>query len=217
VIESLHNIHLGERIFLIGNGLSLSAKDLDLIKGEYSFGVNYINKIYDKTEWRPSFYAWFDTRYAKHEDTRGIVETNIGSNVPVFLRDGMFKDYINPNIYRVKLLRRGNPVPDPFKREVYGWGTVLMPASHLALFMGFKELVFMGCCLGFDREQHHFYPDAENSYSGDVQKECEAFIRVVHAHKIIAGLAKTYRADVFNATRGGQLGAHPRVRLEDIL
>lgn len=219
MIESLHDIHHGERIFMIGNGLSLTPEDLDLIKGEYSFGVNYINKMYDKTEWRPSFYAWFDIKYGKHKDTRGIIETNINSGIPVFLRRKQFVEYKSRNVYRVKLFvgGTGKTPPDPHEGEVYGWATVLLPASHLALWMGFKKIVFIGCCLGLDREQHHFYPDAENMYSGSPRAKCRAYVRSVLAHGLIANMAHKYKARTFNATRGGQLGAHPRVVLEDIL
>ena len=48
--------HLGQRCFIIGNGPSLKAKDLDKIKGEFSFGANMIYKIFPETNWRPTYY-----------------------------------------------------------------------------------------------------------------------------------------------------------------
>lgn len=56
--------HKGERCFLIGNGPSLTGEDLHLLKDEYTFGTNMVYKIFDKTDWRPSFHCVSDTIYA---------------------------------------------------------------------------------------------------------------------------------------------------------
>lgn len=42
------------RLFVVGSGPSLSETPLHLLIGEESWGMGRINKIYDRTEWRPT-------------------------------------------------------------------------------------------------------------------------------------------------------------------
>ena len=48
------------RAFVIGNGPSLSAGDLDRLKDEVTFGVNRIHLIYPQTSWRPTNWVIMD-------------------------------------------------------------------------------------------------------------------------------------------------------------
>src|SRR5699024_7865108 len=59
-IEALRNCHKGERCFIIGNGPSLRAEDLDKLKNEITFACNRINLIFDQTDWRPTYYCITD-------------------------------------------------------------------------------------------------------------------------------------------------------------
>ena len=55
-LRSLHNIHRGKRIFIIGNGPSLNRTPLEKLEGEFTFGVNRIYMLFDRIKWRPTFY-----------------------------------------------------------------------------------------------------------------------------------------------------------------
>lgn len=52
------------RAWIIGNGPSLCASDLDVLhrRGEFCIGMNRIQLVYDKTDWRPSVYCLADAR-----------------------------------------------------------------------------------------------------------------------------------------------------------
>jgi hypothetical protein len=52
------------RAWIIGNGPSLRAEDLEALhdRGEFCIGMNRIQLIYEKTNWRPSVYCLADTR-----------------------------------------------------------------------------------------------------------------------------------------------------------
>ncbi|HJD45240.1 MAG TPA: hypothetical protein H9909_00215, partial [Candidatus Mediterraneibacter norfolkensis] len=56
----LKNKHKGERCFVIGNGPSLTAEDLELLKGEITFAANRIYMLFDRTDWRPTYYFCAD-------------------------------------------------------------------------------------------------------------------------------------------------------------
>ncbi|MDD6071560.1 MAG: hypothetical protein PUC12_12240, partial [Clostridiales bacterium] len=60
-LEKFHNIHKGERCFIVGTGPSLQLSDVDRLKDEYTFGVNSCLTMYDKTDWRATYYGIVDS------------------------------------------------------------------------------------------------------------------------------------------------------------
>lgn len=54
------NLHKGERCFIVANGPSLTINDLNMIKNEYCFGCNGIYKIFENTDWRPTYWCVSD-------------------------------------------------------------------------------------------------------------------------------------------------------------
>ncbi|MGH7214847.1 MAG: hypothetical protein ACREIT_08790, partial [Tepidisphaeraceae bacterium] len=64
-VSDFHNRHCGRRAFLVGNGPSLIRTPLDLLAGEYTFAMNRIALIYEKTIWRPSFFVCTTTNITR--------------------------------------------------------------------------------------------------------------------------------------------------------
>lgn len=62
ILRSLKDVHKGERCFIVANGPSLRAEDLDRLQaaGEITFAMNRIYKIFPQTSWRPTYYACED-------------------------------------------------------------------------------------------------------------------------------------------------------------
>lgn len=56
-LRQLKDIYKGHHVFVIGNGPSLNKVDFNLLKNEFTFGVNRINLLFDRTSWRPTFYT----------------------------------------------------------------------------------------------------------------------------------------------------------------
>ncbi|MBO7254734.1 MAG: hypothetical protein J6V36_05480, partial [Clostridia bacterium] len=58
-LAKLKDSHKGERCFIIGNGPSLSVNDLNKIyeKNIPTFSTNRIFKLFEKTDWRPTYYV----------------------------------------------------------------------------------------------------------------------------------------------------------------
>ena len=54
-LKKFHNIHAGERCFLIANGPSLSKTNINLLKNEITFGLNRIYLNYPNMEFKPSY------------------------------------------------------------------------------------------------------------------------------------------------------------------
>ena len=60
-LSRFHNIHKGERCFIVGTGPSLRIEDVHKLKDEYTFAVNSCLTMYDKTEWRGTYYGIVDS------------------------------------------------------------------------------------------------------------------------------------------------------------
>lgn len=237
-LKAYKNKYKGKRCFLVGNGPSLTAQDLDMIKDEISFGCNLITKIYDKTQWRPTFHCLADALYAKHNGEELINE--LCSDVFAlstaykhlskydFKYDMISIDFISnkpSRKYKVKM-----PIAYSFPA-----GTVMSLMLCLALYMGFDEI----CLLGVDATSSlsssgHFI----KGYMNDSVKRADmkrvakklkkSFIteeevakyyydRVINAYGIIEEYAKKKNVKIYNCTRGGALEVYERKKLEDVL
>lgn len=59
-LEEFRETFAGKRAFVIGNGPSLRAEDLNRIKDEVSFGANLISLLFPLTAWRPQLISVTD-------------------------------------------------------------------------------------------------------------------------------------------------------------
>ena len=61
-LRVLKDIHKNKRCFIVANGPSLQAQDLDFLENnnEITFGMNRIFKMFNKTNWRPTYYVCED-------------------------------------------------------------------------------------------------------------------------------------------------------------
>ena len=208
--------HEGQRVFL-GNGPSLEACDLELIKNEISFGFNKIHLIFPQTEWRPTYYFIQDL-YVLAQCKESLLDWKpYGLTVTDKYSPRL------PGAYRyiehaIKSLDTLYFRPDPV-RGFYSFGTVVYTAIQMAVFMGIKEMYLVGIDCDYrtpeqyrsyetpkDRiyksrgERTHFHPDyyAEGTdwIMADVEKQYEAF-------RYVASLMGMLGISIFNSTRGG--------------
>ena len=65
VLAELKDKYKGKRCFIVCNGPSLKASDLDVLhkNNELTFASNKIDKILNQTDWRPTFYVVTDQGY----------------------------------------------------------------------------------------------------------------------------------------------------------
>jgi hypothetical protein len=239
-IQSLEGKFKGHRCFMVGNGPSLKDTPLDLIKNEYSFGMNGIAGIFPTTEWRPTFFVSVGNGilFPHYTPTyRAAIATGALSFVNrAYLRlvcpeqDGIYS--IPRNVIPVKVTFK-HPVPTPdasvwsydISDSVSKDGSTMVAAFQIATYMGFNPIYLVGCDLGlkpWDWEKE----DDPNHFSGDYWGKLEVQgtpykMTPEHAsetqafleagHHIIKTVCTVLRVDVYNATVGGELEAYPRV------
>ena len=100
VFKNYKDLHVGKRVFLIGNGPSLANTNLDLLKDEISIAMNRVSLIYDKNpKWRPTYYLFSSTNVKNSvwgNDWITSVENAITEPRTTSFIAKMFKQYIDP-------------------------------------------------------------------------------------------------------------------------
>jgi hypothetical protein len=139
--KALHNGHVGEKAVILCNGPSLLDVDFSSLEGVFTFGLNKINLLFDKTSFRPSLIAAVNPLVIE-QNAAFFAETQI----PLFLDSVALKLGIPPR-KNVSFLHTSDfPY---FSRDcsfsVFQGFTVTYVALQLAFHMGFSKVALVGC------------------------------------------------------------------------
>lgn len=222
-LRTLKDSKLGESCFIIGNGPSLKAEDLDKLHelNIDSFASNQIYKIFDKTEWRPRYFSVVDWKGIPDEDADKL-------EIPyLFFSDYFWRKHhvTNPNSYVFRGIRLTNAKLSSYKfseditQQIYMKGSVTYTNFQLAVYMGYKKIYLLGMdnsyayVMGSDGKKtkqegvdnSHFYKDDHPTH---IYSEKEAMDNCFIAAK---QYADAHGIEIYNATRGGMLELFERV------
>ncbi len=237
ILSKLHlkNIHKGQRCFIIGNGPSLKSKDLELLKNEVTFAVNHIYRIFDQTDWRPTYYIMIDTvHYPKiHEIINGIdakmrfvpfqnavLAGKVYDNITYFNQE-LHDTHVEDN--RI-VVDKPLTFSEDIEKGICCRYTVLYTAFQLAVYMGFSEIYLLGVDHNYSNEIQEDGTIIENNVSNYFD-ESIARITGIGEVPLYAVTGAYQRAKevcdkngiiVRNATRGGKLEVFPRVDFDNL-
>lgn len=224
---ALKNKHQGERCFIVCTGPSLTLDDVNKLQNEVTFSMNNIFKSYDKTSWRPTYYAISDYRvYGKVKD-----QINKGD----VLKDSIFlysrfevkyrKGKKNPNAVPIYCSNTRNAIslmkdlsykhigmPKHLDRYVNNGCTVAFILMQMAIYMGFKDIYLLGADCSYVGKDHSDL--APNQKGNKINKQ--AGLQIINIYSSIANQLPE-GVTIYNATRGGMLEVFPRVDLDEVL
>lgn len=217
-IEKFHNIHKGQRCFIVATGPSLRMEDLDTLKEnqEICFSMNTIFYAFDKTEWRPDYYVMSDYRgfgvYGKRLDDMSVKAKFLGDNSEAFWKSPHDKNIYCYHQHYEYCYGRLPKFSNDFSRKSYVTN-VTYTCMQLAAYMGFKEIYLLGTDFSGTSKSvykhHHFYAEKE-------------LTSVNYTELVRAGYnkAKQYTQEqgikIYNATRGGELEIFERVDFDTV-
>ena len=205
----LYNTHIGESCFIIGNGPSLKAEDLNVISQShfYSFAANRIFEIFNSTDWRPDFYIAMDRRFLEIYYEK-LLSFNISN---VFISDSFEKQKECNSKFHLTV---SNPygVDCPFSNDI-AWKvesgfSVVYVCMQFAAYMGFSNIYLLGVDMNYSAigtSGNHFYKN-EDKNSTDYN-----LVDIVESFQVAKEYADTHGIKIFNATRGGRLEVFPRI------
>lgn len=231
-LSALKNIHKGERCFIVANGPSLRAEDLDLLQknGEVTFAMNRIYKIFPETCWKPTYYVCEDINIF-HESLEDI------NSIPAKLKfipvnHKWFNGIkVDKALYFWANYQRSKDFPDSFSpdisKQMDSMGTVTFTCMNIAAFMGFKEIYLLGVDHNYtvtinESGETVVDPDAKDYFCENYDNDIKDI--VVHdmgqntrAYRQAKKYCDAHDIYIYNATRGGKLEVFPRVSFDDII
>ena len=228
------------KCFIVGNGKSLKAEDLDLLHGHASFGLNRIHMIYDQTDWRPTYLCYFDTVENECGWEKDLIfhasqsyRSFIWSSLAPELEQGRVHfdiwnprvTYVSTCIVHANLDSENHMAPNSWHSpEICRYGGAGNVAIQIAS-QKFNEIYLLGFDLDWEPRENiyaydpnHFSQDYgvwdEYSPRKDLSDRKNDTHR--HYHRTAKAECDTLGIGIFNAGRAGEMldGIYPRVSLE---
>ncbi len=234
-IQKYRNFYEGRRCFIIGNGPSLTIRDLEKLKefGEISIASNSIYNLFSTTEWRPSIYTVHDFQEIKktHEKISAVK-----SELKIIAMSASGRIYDIDGAILIRLIDPMNGAihfSDDISKCVYDGGTVTYVSIQCAVYMGFRDIILLGVDHSFAREQtkdgritvndeikNHFGNYQTKEFWGNGQTDEEAVVFPVDFATNAFIEARRYADEhgirILNATRGGKLEVFERVNFDSL-
>lgn len=188
---------------------------MHLLKNEDTMALNAIDLIYDKTDWRPTYYFCMDVNPNDRHKWEAI-KSNLGCK-KVFLYD-LWKDRFGTaeNIEYIPRCKKHHPFPVYSKNALQEWHLPTICTAHgsmspmmqLAVQMGYDEIYLVGVDL-FSAKHDHFDERYPAYCVWEERNKIEN-----HIHEVAK---KSCPIPIYNATVGGKLEIHPRVDIYKVL
>lgn len=225
-LQTFNNKHKGQRCFVIGNGPSLKAEDLNKINsfGDISFASNKIYYIFKSTKWRPNYYVMID-RVGLGKDDESLKKI-MGSACSLFLADYHYTNWkenkevnyfsmVN-KIYEDKKI----DFSEDITKGIASGRTVTYAILQLACYMGFSEIYLLGVDFtwGENGSDTHFCKDYSDKGEENYQRtQAIKDKEEIHLSYLTAKKYAEQRSiKIFNATRGGNLEVFERVDFDKL-
>lgn len=231
-LESIKGKYKGQRCFVLGNGPSLTPEDLDKLKGEVTFASNRIYNIFDKTDWRPTYFGMLDEGVAELD---GVIDgiNSFECEKKFALQEGyyIFKKFKGDTCllhgwYERKYLDMPGFSSD-LKEGVYCIATITYMLIQIARYMGFDEIYLLGLDNRYAysrlRDGTVVRNEGVANYFGeqgiampDPSKAVDTWEMDI-AYEYAEKYSREHGFRIYNATRGGFLETFERVNLDEIL
>ncbi|TMV92402.1 DUF115 domain-containing protein [Thioclava sp. BHET1] len=236
-LNLLRDRHKGQRCFILGNGPSLSLRDIEQLgeMGEVTFASNKIYLIYPETRWRPTYYTVEDTMVLRNN-----FETikDLSGSIKIFPDNARVYDFHDSKTIFVTLIDPKSfvtPLSDPdfpaFSTDLskgLAWGsTVTYSQIQLACFMGFSEIYLLGIDHSYkvpskkegnkyvsEGEVNHFHPDYRKP--GELWHEPNLEV-LEHSYETARRACESLGVKIVNASRSTKLDVFERVDLDEVL
>lgn len=228
ILQALKGKYKGQRCFIVGAGPSLTLEQLEMIKEEYSFGVNADFTLYDKTAWRATSYCMIDDScIQKYQDKINEDEIEYffyGAWSKYYGKKGICVPIHNAHNHIIgsrwnRWFPRAFPVcrfSNDISKIVYTGKSVVYTLLQIAAYMGFTEIYLLGVDCNYMPQALYNQNIRHTDNIPDVQKY-ENGKQMIVQYEVAQKWAIKNNIGIYNATGGGQLEAFPRVNLSEVL
>lgn len=221
-LQRLRNTQTGRRAVVLCNGPSLLRSDLKLLDGIYSFGLNKINLLFERSDFRPSCVVAVNP-HVINQNAAFYASTEL----PLFLDSHALQIVpARPNVTFLHNSLEARVVEDVSLSLNQGY-TVTCVALQLALHMGFESVAVIGCDHNFavkgmanaevraeGPDRSHFDP---RYFSGGQAWNLPDLSASEYYYSQLAVLYQKLGRGLWNCTEGGALELFPRCSLGEFV
>lgn len=237
------NLHKGQRCFVLGNGPSLSAVDLSLLKDEITFTVNdlYYHGQFDRIN--TTYHLFADPFY--YIDLEATISKLLEKSEPraIFLDRGACKtilEHAYQKKYPVSIYANGMEIEDlkylpiDLCKMLPYFCTVVQSAIAIAVYMGFQEIYLLGCdCTGIINYIERKNGQEMTEYAFQLPKEVQTkqqqtvyitsehifyeWYHIFKSYRIIRDLLEGMQVKLINLTGSSILDSLEKGNLEDVI
>lgn len=255
-LNNFKNKYNSKRCFILATGPSIQTQDLSLLAGEYCIGVSMFHLHKEIQKIKPIWHVLAPVHPPFKLDTvKKIIDTchdrykgleDINFMVGHINYEYAYKEYIKNEtdqfesefknrIHYVDYNKSYSLTEQNYnstdiwdlEKNPFGMRTVIFPAIQLAYYLGFKEIILLGCdhdyLLDLSRvESHHFYPekegfsDKEIFSSNNLEEWFYEYYILWKEYRLIKNYLNDQNVKIINATNGGMLDVFPRVKFESL-
>lgn len=222
-LKKMKNSHKGERCFIIATGPSLTFEDLNLLRNEYTIGMNSGVYAIDKTMWVPNLLGLED-EYVYQKLEPELIKQSEGKLKDRILVSNVIAKYFKSarrfHVFPVNLLdhkcdfRKIGKLKfsDDCYSIVYDAYSITFSLMQIAIYMGFKEIYLVGCDCTYNKAKAHFIETGVvDPYASQLGE------RFIYVHSKLKEFADSKGIKIFNCTRGGMLDVYPRKKIEEVI
>ena len=216
-IKKFHNIHKGERCFVIGNGPSLQHTDMTKLQNEFTFGLNRIYLMFQELGFSTSFFVSINDLVIEQSaaDIQAL-------DIPKFV-SWRSRKWLKPqeDLFYLYTTYTGPNFAKNAAGRLWEGATVTYVALQLAYYFGFSEAILIGVDHSFATKGK---PNTTITSEGDdpnhfdpkyFSKGFRWQLPDLETSEIAYKLARhAFEADgrrVLDATIGGKLTVFPKV------
>ncbi len=221
-INSWKDRFSGEKAVILCNGPSLNKSDLSLLKNTFTFGLNKINLLFDRSDYRPS--AIISVNPLVLEQNAPFFNK---TETPLFLdRAAIGHVKARDNVAYLHTTRYRKFARD-CSMSLYEGYTVTFVAMQLAFHMGFRQVALIGCDHSFsakggenkavksgDTDVDHFDP---NYFAGGQKWNLPDLTESTISYAMAGQVFQEYGGEIINCTEGGKLELFRRMELADFV
>jgi len=246
------NIHSGETVYILASGPSIQRQDLKPLANKTTIAVSHFHLHKDIEIINPNYHVLapqhppfefndsskyfkdFHNAYKKHNTKVFLGLTNYVYNYLELLKK--FPELYYPHQYYIDYSR--SPQLDEtnlydqsvwdLAKKPFGIRTVLYSAIQMAIYMGFKKIILLGCDHDYLNDiarttNHHFYEEekgiSDKNHLDAFTKErwfLEYYMRWKQ-YRLINEFANSQGIKIYNATPGGMLDVFELKKYEETL
>jgi hypothetical protein len=212
-----------QKAVVVCNGPSLLKTDLSLLDGVFSFGLNKINLLFDRSVFRPSCIVAVNPF---------VIEQNAdffnSTSLPLFLDSvAVTRGLVGARESVVFMHSSSNGFARDCSVSICQGHTVTYVAMQLAFHMGFREIALVGADHDFavggapnktvvsgERDESHFDP---RYFAGGVKWQLPDLLESDVSYMRAKRTFEAFGGRIVNATEGGKLDVFERMELAEFV